>query len=88
MASNNLQDLNDMFFNQMVRLDGDNIDSKKLEKEIERAKAMNSIASTIVNNARVVLDACKFSDTRENYNAKLPRMLGESDQQKSKNHEE
>lgn len=37
---------------------------------------MNGIAHTIVDNARVVLDANKFMDTREDSNLKLPRMIG------------
>lgn len=76
MASNNLSDLNDMLFNQLVRLDKDDINDDELKKEIDRSKAMNRIAHTIVDNARVVLDANKFMDTREDTNLKLPRMIG------------
>lgn len=76
MASNNLSDLNDMLFNQLVRLDKDDINDDELKKEIDRSKVMNGIAHTIVDNARVVLDANKFMDTREDTNLKLPRMIG------------
>lgn len=76
MASNNLSDLNDMLFNQLVRLDKDDIKDDELKKGIDRSKAMNGIAHTIVDNARVVLDANKFMDTREDSNLKLPRMIG------------
>lgn len=34
------------------------------------------IAHTIVDNARVVLDAAKFMDNREDANSKLPHMIG------------
>ena len=60
MASNKLEDLNDMLFNQLVRLDKDDISDDELKKEVDRSKAMNSVAHTIVDNARVVLDAAKF----------------------------
>ena len=76
MASNNLSDLNDMLFNQLVRLDKDDINDDELKKEINRSKAMNGIAHTIVDNARVVLDAAKSMDNREDANSKLPHMIG------------
>lgn len=82
MASNNLSDLNDMLFNQLVRLDKDDISDEKLNKEIDRSKAMNGIAHTIVDNARVVLDAEKFMDTREDVDLKLPRMIGVKEEKK------
>lgn len=76
MASNKLEDLNDMLFNQLVRLDKDDISDDELKKEVDRSKAMNSVAHTIVDNARVVLSAAKFMDDRINPNSKLPRMIG------------
>lgn len=51
MASNRLEDLNNMLFNQLVRLDKDDISDEEMNKEINRSKAMNGIAHTIVDNA-------------------------------------
>ena len=65
-----------MLFNQLVRLDKDDISDEEMNKEINRSKAMNGIAHTIVDNARVVLDAAKFMDNREDANSKLPHMIG------------
>lgn len=76
MASNRLEDLNNMLFNQLVRLDKDDISDDELKKEVDRTKAMNSVAHTIVDNARVVLDATKFMDGRIDSNSKLPHMIG------------
>ena len=76
MASNRLEDLNDMLFNQLVRLDKDDISDDELKKEVDRSKAMNSVAHTIVDNARVVLDATKFMDSRIDPNSNLPHMIG------------
>lgn len=76
MASNKLEDLNDMLFNQLVRLDKDDISDDELKKEVDRSKAMNSVAHTIVDNARVVLSAAKFMDDRIDPNSKLPHMIG------------
>ena len=76
MASNRLEDLNDMLFNQLVRLDKDDISDDELKKEVDRSKAMNSVAHTIVDNARVVLDASKFMDSRTDMRSNLPHMIG------------
>lgn len=76
MASNKLEDLNDMLFNQLVRLDKDDISDDELKKEVDRSKAMNSVAHTIVDNARVVLSAAKFMDNRIDPNSNLPHMIG------------
>lgn len=43
MASNRLEDLNNMLFNQLVRLDKDDISDEEMNKEINRSKAMNGI---------------------------------------------
>ena len=37
---------------------------------------MNSVAHTIVDNARVVLDASKFMDSRMDMRSNLPHMIG------------
>jgi len=54
---NNLGALNAHLFDQMRRLNEDDINDEKLNKEIERTKAMTSIAKEIIANARTVMDA-------------------------------
>ena len=76
MASNKLEDLNDMLFNQLVRLDKDDISDDELKKETNRSHAMTSVAHTIIDNARVVLSAAKFMDNRIDPNSELPHMIG------------
>ena len=76
MASNRLEDLNDMLFNQLVRLDKDDISDDELKKEINRSHAMTGVAHTIIDNARVVLDAAKFMDNRTDLRSNLPHMIG------------
>ncbi|EFQ43476.1 hypothetical protein LBKG_02128 [Lactobacillus crispatus CTV-05] len=76
MASNRLEDLNDMLFNQLVRLDSDDISNEEMAKEINRSKAMTDVSRTIIDNARVVLDAAKFMDNRIDPNSELPHMIG------------
>lgn len=58
-----LNALNDYLFEQLERLNDDEaLEKEGLEKELERAKAITSVSTAIVNNARLVLDARKYSD--------------------------
>lgn len=58
-----LNALNDYLFEQLERLNDDEaLKEEALEKELKRAKAITSVSTAIVNNARLVLDARKYSD--------------------------
>lgn len=58
-----LNALNDYLFEQLERLNDDEaLKEEGLEKELKRAKAITSVSTAIVNNARLVLDARKYSD--------------------------
>jgi hypothetical protein len=64
MASNNLWDLNDMLFSQLVRLDDDNMKPKQLEKEVQRSKAVSSVSTALIANARTMLQAANSVDSQ------------------------
>lgn len=74
---NNLNSLNDYLFEQLERLNDDEElkDKESLDRELKRAKAIAGISTTIVNNAKVILDAKKYADevgiTNENEILKL-----------------
>lgn len=57
---NTLGDLNNHLFAEMERLGDENLEGDKLQVEISRAKALADIASKIVDNASLVLEAEKF----------------------------
>ena len=57
---NKLTDLNNHLFEQLERLNDEDLTEENLSKEIGRAKAMTEIANSIVSNAKVILDASKF----------------------------
>ena len=57
---NRLTDLNNHLFEQLERLNDEDLTEENLSKEIGRAKAMTEIANSIVSNAKVILDASKF----------------------------
>lgn len=57
---NKLSDLNNHLFEQLERLNDEDIKDEKLESEIKRAKAITNVAQTIINNANTILEATKF----------------------------
>ena len=69
---NTLGDLNLHLFAQLERLGDEDLKGEKLSEEIESSKAVASIAKEIILNARVVLDAKKYSTE---YMQESPKML-------------
>lgn len=67
MTKNKLSDLNDHLFMTLDRLGEEDLSNEELEKEIERSKAISTVAGKIIDNARLVLDAQK---TAAEYNGK------------------
>lgn len=51
----------------LERLGDEDLSDEELEKEIERSKAISTVAGKIIDNARLVLDAQK---TAAEYNGK------------------
>jgi hypothetical protein len=75
MKDNTLGQLNIELFSELHRLrEVDVTDADALRAEIERSKAVEGIAQTIVTNAKTVLDATRMRSelTRD---ASVPRML-------------
>lgn len=61
---NSLTDVNNYLFEELERLNDDEslMDEEIFKKEIQRAKAVSNICSTIVSNANLVLNARKYAD--------------------------
>lgn len=57
MARNTLGDLNDHLFMQLERLGDEELTEEELNKEINRAKAITSVAKEVISNANLVLRA-------------------------------
>lgn len=73
--SNNLGDLHNCLFAQLQRLSNDDLKGEQLAEEINRSKAVTDIASTIIDNASLVLKAKIAQGESIAANKSLPRML-------------
>jgi len=74
MVVNNLSKLNDVLFDQLLRLTDDSITDDFLEEEINRSKAVSSIARDIIANSKLALDVVTVQKNMGNVKD-LPRML-------------
>ncbi|MEK4994487.1 hypothetical protein [Paenibacillus sp. FSL H7-0918] len=72
---NTLGDLNNHLFAQLERLSDEELTGEKLADEISRAKAVTSVASQVIANGSLVLDAIKLADDKMNANTTIPKML-------------
>lgn len=75
MARNTLGDLNNHLFAQLERLNDEEIKGEALEEEMNRAKAITSIAKEIINNANTVLKAKELQIEYCKDDKEMPKML-------------
>lgn len=72
---NTLGDLNNHLFAQLERLSDESLTGEKLVEEMQRAKSVTSVASSIISNGSLVLEAQKLADDYMNADNKMPKML-------------
>lgn len=59
---NKLVDLNNHLFEELERLNDEELKGEELEEERKRAKSIANIAQTIINNGELALKAVKHYD--------------------------
>jgi len=74
MKKNRLGDLNDHLFEEIERLNDDDLKGNNLAEEITRAKAIANVATQIIANGRLALNA--MSAVNDGLIKSPPAMLG------------
>ena len=73
---NTLSDLNNHLFEQLERLNDDELNDEQLEKEIKRSEGMTKIAEQIIRNGELAYKAMVHMDEyRYDANRPVPEML-------------
>lgn len=60
--ANKLSDLNAILFDQIRKIENDELTDEQLEKEIKKSESITKTASVILGNAKLALDAQKQFD--------------------------
>lgn len=73
---NTLVDLNNHLFEQLERLNDEDLTADELDREIRRADAITSVAKTIIDNADISFKVIKLQADQGKIIEQLPPMLG------------
>lgn len=80
---NKLTDLNNHLFEQLERLNDDDLTGDALKSEIDRSKAITNVAGKIIENASIGLEAEKLRVEYGRRDIALPEMLENKNDQKT-----
>lgn len=72
---NTLGDLNNHLFMQLERLNDEDVTVEVLQQELKRSKAIADVAGKIIDNGKLVLEAQRFMDDKNDLNGEVPKML-------------
>lgn len=75
MTRNTLGDLNNHLFAQLERLGEEDLTEEQLEKEINRTRAITSVAKEVISNANLVLRAKIQVQEHIGNKEEMPKML-------------
>ena len=76
---NKLTDLNNHLFAQLERLGDEDLEADKLSAEIERARAVTSVAKEIIASGSLAVKAAELVAEYQSGEVKLPPLLTSGD---------
>ena len=79
---NNLSDLNNHLFAMLEELEDDEMDDKRLEKSLDKARAMCSVSSQILKVANTQIQAIRTMENCGLVNDNMPQLLAVKDSRK------
>lgn len=84
MIKNKLADLNNHLFEQLERLNDEELIGDKLQEEISRSKAITDVASKLIDNGNLMLKAVHEQNEYGTSSRNVPQLLlGASNEEKS-----
>lgn len=73
--NNTLGNLNEILFEQMLRLNNKELKGEELIEEMGRSKLIGDIATKVIANGNLVLQAKKLADNSLDADLEIPKML-------------
>lgn len=58
----NLPDLNNLLFEQLERINDDDLTGEELKTQLEKSRMINDVARTIVSNSALIFKAARYAD--------------------------
>ena len=75
MARNKIEDLNNHLFEQLERLNDDDLTPEKMELEVKRAKAMSGVTTSIIQAHKLTLSAIRLMSDENLKPSEMPVTL-------------
>ena len=72
---NTINDLNNILFEQIERINDDELKGETLKEQLKKAEAINRLANTLVQNGVLMLKAMEFKDAIGEVPETTPRFL-------------